>query len=196
MDAWKAVLRALLGSWPSQVSAWGREALVAYVEELEARHVHPEEALVAIRACSASQTFPPSAPELAALARRDPTAPAFDDVLTAIYGRGGVLLVAPPIVFDSRERAALHDEACFAKAREIHPMVFGFVDHVGLAWLRTRDVAGEFGFSHRRELMVAWDQWTARDAESRLFALAAGRGPGRLSRVDGLRAIGAGDDEG
>jgi hypothetical protein len=76
---WKPVATALLGSWPSQVASWGREALAAYVAELEARGVRPEAALVAIRSCPAEQKFPPSAPELAALARRDPSRPTFDE---------------------------------------------------------------------------------------------------------------------
>lgn len=52
----------LLGSWPSQVAGWGREALTAYLGEMERRDVSPEEVAAALR--SSTSSFPPSAGEL------------------------------------------------------------------------------------------------------------------------------------
>lgn len=68
-DERKAVARSLLGSWPGTVSAWGREAIAAYIEALEARGLVAESVLLAIRSWPAAE-FPPSAPSLAAGARR------------------------------------------------------------------------------------------------------------------------------
>jgi len=63
------VARALLGSWPGTVSAWGREGIAAYLSELEARGAHPEAVLLAIRSWPPAE-FPPSAPSLARAAVR------------------------------------------------------------------------------------------------------------------------------
>lgn len=69
MTDWRPVAQALLGSWPQQVTSWGREGLAAYLAELEARGISPEAALQAIRSWPAGSDFPPSAPNLAARAR-------------------------------------------------------------------------------------------------------------------------------
>lgn len=90
MTDWNDVGQALVGSWPSQVAGWGRSAIAAYMAELEARGLTPDAAVVAIRACGAEQKFPPSAPELAGLARQDPDRPTFDELLHQLYGPGGV----------------------------------------------------------------------------------------------------------
>lgn len=63
---WTDVSRRLLGAWPGQVAAWGRQGIEAYVEELQRRGLTPESASAALDRYSG--TFPPSAPELAALA--------------------------------------------------------------------------------------------------------------------------------
>jgi hypothetical protein len=191
---WKAIALVLSSAFAHR-EPWDEDRSLAYKMLLDS---YPAgDVMTAIRTLAhKGDPFLPSAPEILRILEHDPMAPAFDDMLTAIYGKGGVLLAPPPNVFDARERAAAHDEACLERAAAGHADVAGFVGHVGLAWLRTRDVDSEFGYVHRRELRAAWDEWMNRSGESRAFALAAGRGPGRLSRVDGTRAIGAGDDNG
>lgn len=86
----KAVANALIGSWPGTITAWGREAFSLYVGELQARGLSAEDALQAVRKWPAGSDFPPSAPNLAAAARRDPERPTFDELLAQLYGPGGV----------------------------------------------------------------------------------------------------------
>jgi len=47
-DSRRALARALLGSWPQQVSGWGQEGIAAYLSELEARGVEPDALLARI----------------------------------------------------------------------------------------------------------------------------------------------------
>jgi hypothetical protein len=67
-DERRTVARALLGSWPSQVPNWGREALAAYIEVLEAKGLTAESVLLAIRHWPTGD-FPPSVPSMARAAR-------------------------------------------------------------------------------------------------------------------------------
>ena len=159
------VARALLGSWPSQVAGWGEEAIAAYLEELEARGVTAERALVAIRSCPENQAFPPSAAQLAGLARRNPDEPTFPELLEAIYAADGVLRPRTGRAQAMRARIAacvrgcddgwVYDEAAnanrpcecrgvaepvtdemrLARADELHPLIGGFVRAHGLPHL-------------------------------------------------------------
>src|SRR5690242_13937852 len=85
------VTTALLGTWPQHVAKWGDQGIAAYLAELAARDVTPDSAIVAIRSCPASQTYPPSAAELAALAHRDPSTPTFIEMVRLVFGSRGVL---------------------------------------------------------------------------------------------------------
>ena len=168
----------------------GASGIAAYVAELAARDVPPEAVLVAIRSWPAGSDFPPSVPNLAAAARRDLSGPTFDEMLAGVYRRGGVLLApAPRNAFDRADRERLRDEAQLARAGGMHPLISGFVGHVGLAWLRTRDPAGEYGFAHRRELEQAWSRFTGREQERDALPSARRGGPGK---IDAIRAIGDG----
>jgi hypothetical protein len=167
------VARALLGSWPNQVASWGREALAAYLAELAARGVSPDAALVAIRSCPAGQKFPPSAPELAALARQDPERPTFDEAFQGIYGPGGVFGV---------KRSGV----------TVSPWVTAFVDWFGRDRLRMLEVDCEVeGKWRRRELRESYEQFLE-VAEGRVVAQIARSGRGTLGRVDPLTAVGGG----
>ena len=86
-----ACFASLLFSWPSQVNSWGDAVLAGYCSRLEHLGVTPDQALAAIDSCGADQTHPPSAPELAGLARNDPGAPTFDELVHALYATGGVI---------------------------------------------------------------------------------------------------------
>lgn len=168
----RTVTRALIGSWPSQVASWGPDAIAAYIEELQARSVQAEGALVAIRACPAGQKFPPSAPELAALARQDPNRPTFDELMAQLYGPGGVF---------GFKRSNV----------TISPWVTAFVALPGnrerLRLLEVDDPSE--GKWRRRELQDSWESFLAASEGREVAAIATGR-RGELGRPDLLGAIG------
>lgn len=68
---WREFMQTALGTWPH--ATWGPEASSAYVRELQARGVRPDEAVAAVRA-STSQ-FPLSAGALAAVVERERQGP-------------------------------------------------------------------------------------------------------------------------
>lgn len=172
---WKPVGAALLGSWPSNVGSWGAEALAAYIAELQARGVDPEQALVAIRSCPAEQKFPPSAPELAGLARRDPSRPTFDEAYQMIYGPGGVL---------GFKRSGV----------VVSPWVLAFVEQYGKARLDLLPVDGDHSGIVRRDLQQSYEQFLEATEGREVAAIASGR-RGQLGRFDPAAAIEAGPNQ-
>jgi hypothetical protein len=191
---WRDVGRALLGSWPDRVAAWGEEAIAAYVEELGARGLTPERALAAIRSCPAEQRFPPSAAELLGLARHDPSTPTFPEVLRLIYGTGGILRARPAETSwpDEGERGRAYNEAARKRAAELHPLVASFVDRLRFDWLRNLELDHpDYGDIKRRDLAAAWDAHVETMDGRDLAALVMHpRGEG-LHRHDPLSALGA-----
>lgn len=183
MTDWKPVVNALLGSWPSQVTSWGREVIAAYCQELQARGVSPERALIALRSCPADQRFPPSAPELAGLARTDPSRPTFDEMIAQLYGPGGVF---------GFKRSSV----------TISPWVEVFVDRHGRERLRMLEIDDPTeGKWRRRELEQAWEAFLEATEGRAVHEIAARSVRGTLSRVDPLAllpqrpvGIGAGDE--
>lgn len=171
---WKPVATALLGSWPNQVASWGPEALKAYISELQARGMTPESALVAVRSCLAEQRFPPSAPELAALARRDPSVPTFDELMAQLYGPGGVFGVKRSGVV-------------------ISPYVRRFVVHHGSNRLRMFPVDDpDEGKWARKDIERSWTVFLEVNEGRAVAEIAARSARGSLGRVDPLTAIEAG----
>jgi hypothetical protein len=167
---WKSVVSALLGSWPQQVAAWGREALAAYIQELQARGIDAEQALIAIRSCGGDQKFPPSAPELAALARHDPDRPTFEECYQQLYGPGGI--------FGIRRTGAV-----------VSPWVEAFADTYGRERIRMLEVEHEqYGDIKRRDLQDAYARFLEA-SEGRAVAQIARSGRGGLGRLDALEAI-------
>lgn len=169
---WQPVATALLGSWPSQVASWGREALAAYLAELEVRAVTPDAALVAIRSCPASQKFPPSAPELAALSHNDPDRPTPEEMYQQLYGPGGV--------FGTRRSDVT-----------VSPWVLAFVKSYGRERLRMLEVDHEdYGDLKRRELREAYGRFLAANEGRGIAAIAAGRREEGLARLDPAAVLG------
>jgi hypothetical protein len=187
---WKAAAAALLGSWPSLVASWGREAIQAYVVELEARGVTPDQALEAIRTTDA--TFPPSAGEIAQLARRDPAEPTFAEACTLIFGRGGVLRARTGIrkaSWEEGERDRLNDEAAWQCAGRMHPLIGAFVRSQGLDRLKRLNLDDpEYGGARRKQLADDWEAFAEAHETRDIAALLAGR-RGELARFDPLRAL-------
>jgi hypothetical protein len=190
-DDWKLVATALLGSWPSQVAAWGREALAAYMAELAARGVTSEAALLAIRSCPAEQRFPPSAPELAALARRDPSAPTFEEMLRLWK----LARKARPLEsrFDNEAHMlSARNDAAMARAFELHPLVGSFVERFGVGRLRMLPLDDpDWGEKRKADLREAWDRHCEAMEGREVAAVAAGRRDG-LRAFDPLAVLGAG----
>jgi hypothetical protein len=180
----------LLGSWPSLVASWGREAIAAYIAELGARGLTPGEALRVIRTCDT--TFPPSAPELAALARHDPSRPTFAEALALIYGPGGILRARTQLrkaVWEAGERDRLNDEAARERAAEMGPLIAAFVDVQGLDRLRRLDLGdAAYGAARRKQLADEWEEFIDVHEDRTVAALPAGR-RGEIGRLDPLRAL-------
>lgn len=174
-ETWKVFVTALLGSWPSQVSSWGKEAIAAYVQDLAARGVTPESALVAVRSCDGTQRFPPSAPELAALARQDPDRPTFDEAYQQLYGPGGVFGV---------RRAGV----------TVSEWVTAFAADYGHERLRMLEVDDpDWGHQRRRELRASWEQFVETVESRDLAQVARGRSSRRgLGRPDFAGSVGVG----
>lgn len=191
----KDIARALLGSWPNQVANWGRDGIAAYVEEVLARGISPDQALHAIRGCPADQAFPPSAPELAGLARQTEAGPAptFDEALTLIYGKGGILRARPEQrTFDTvAEQARAVNGARVARARQLHPLVGSFAVRYGLERLHLLPINDpDYGGVRRRELERAWTQHVEAMQGRELAAIAIGEPRRGLTKFDPLAALG------
>lgn len=187
----RRVGKALLGSWPGTMATWGREAIAAFVGELEARGLDPDTALRAIRTWPAGSDFPPSAPNLAAAARRDVAAPTSDEIFQLIFGRRGILRARPP--YTGFVTAETIEEARLARAAEMHPLVAGFVRVQGLRRLSLLEVDDpEYGELRRKELAEAWARFVeaheGREAEE-MAALGAGETRSGLRRLDPLEAL-------
>jgi hypothetical protein len=188
------VTNALLGSWPSQVAQWGREGIAAYLSELAARDITPDQALVAIRACPAGQKWPPSAPELAGLVRRDAAIPTGPEALELIFGRGGVLSARTPIrkgSWNAGERDAANKQAMTERAAGMHPLIGAFIEREGglerLVRLDLDDL--EYGEVRRHQLVMSWHEHVSACADRELSAIAAGRRNEGLQRLDPLAAL-------
>jgi hypothetical protein len=91
-NTWARVGRALLGRWPSQVAQWGKSGIAAYVEELQADGLSPEQALAALRQHRPDdgKDYPPSVAQVRGLALQDPERPSADELIVQLYGPGGV----------------------------------------------------------------------------------------------------------
>lgn len=192
-EAQRAVGRALLGSWPGTVAAWGADAIAAYLAELQARGLSAEGVLIAIRTWPAGTDFPPSAPNLAAAARRDPNAPTFAEMLELVYGRGGVLRARPAqrVFAGEAERERAWRAAALERAALMHPLVTGFVASQGVARLRMLPLDDpDYGPIRRKELAAEWAEFVERNEGREVAALVAGR-RGEMGAFDPARALAA-----
>lgn len=193
------VASALLGAWPETVTRWGREAISAYLVGLERRGLTVEQVIGAIDTWPAGSDFPPSAPNLAAAALRDPSAPTFVEAYRLIYGPDGILRAQPSVrrrFADDGERQRAYDQAALDRARGAHPLVCSFVIRYGIARLRDLPLDDpEHGDIRRRELEAAWDRHVEAMDGRDAAALAARMPRGELGRFDPLAVLGAGRAE-
>lgn len=188
--------RALVGSWPGTIVQWGAEAIDAYLYVLQARGLTAAQVLRAIGTWPAGSDFPPSAPNLAAQALKDPSKPTFEEAYRLIYGRGGALKARAPRGQTYANEAAMlgaHDDAAQARAWDFHSLVGSFVERYGVRRLVALEVDHpEYGELKRRELREAWDRHCEAMDGRDVAALAAGRRRGELAEFDPLAAITAG----
>ena len=188
---WSDVANVLLGSWPGYVSSWGREALAAYIAELEARGMTPEQALAGLRTWTGDA--PPNVPELVAGVREDPERPTFEEACRLIYGPGGIFRARPaPGRYDNEaQMIGARREAAAARALELDPWVAAFVHSVGIDWLAGLEVDhDDYGAIRRRELKESWERFVERTDRRDLARLASGRRRGGLGRVSPLETLG------
>lgn len=193
---WHRVGRALLGRWPSQVATWGADGISAFVEELQADGLSPEAALVAVRTYrpEPGKDFPPSVAAVSELARRDPSAPTFDEALVLI--RRAFRAGRRPLVGDFATEAQMigaREEMIRTAASDTHPLVASFVDRCGDLSRLQDEIAemegGEFAGIRRRDLEARWEQHREAMSGRELAGLAAGRRDG-LRQLDPLAALG------
>lgn len=185
---------ALLGSWPGTMTAWGKEAIAAYISELRARGLTAEQTLTAIRTWPAGSDFPPSAPNLAALARQDPSTPTPEEAYRLIYGPRGVMRArpAPGGSYGSEaEMLGARNEARVKRAYELHPMLGAFVERFGVDRLAMLEVDDpDYGELRRRDVREAWERHCEAMQGRDVAALAAGQRRGEMGRFDPLAALG------
>lgn len=197
MTAAADVAGALIGTWPQHVTAWGPEAIQAYVDELGARGLDPDRILDAIRSWPTpedpAKDFPPSAAALAQHALRDPDAPAFTEVWDALMGPGGVLRARTSerkAVWGPREREKADELAMADRLVSIPELVQAFVAEVTLPGLRARGLGDpEYGAARRRQLEDEWNRFVDRGQRRVTARLVAGARRERLRRADPVAAI-------
>ena len=193
-DEQRGVTRALLGSWPGTISTWGREAFAAYIGELEARGLTAEGVLIAIRTWPAGSDFPPSAPNLASAARKDPSQPTFEEAWVQIREVLKARTTVRKSWWEAGERERLNEQAILERSQQpdVHPLVASFVARQGVGHLRglgLDDPGNEFAGARRHELREAWEQHVEAMDGREVASLVSGR-RGELGAFDPLAALG------
>jgi hypothetical protein len=183
---WRDVGTVLLGSWPSQVASWGREAIAAYVAELQARGMTPDQAIVVFR--SSDERFPPSAAEAASAARRDVGRPTWDEAYILI--RRAMRQHTPNGRYDSeRQILAARHQRMQDWLAGVNSFVAGFTAQQTFSRLTQLPLDDpEWGEKTKRDLERAYDRYRE-TSDSREVALIASGHPGELGRLDPLAAL-------
>jgi hypothetical protein len=188
-DEQRSITQKVLGSWPTSASTMGREGIAAYVAALQDRGLDADRVARAIDTWPAGSDFPPSAPNLAAAALKDPGVPTFDEMVLLIFGPGGVLLARGPHVFDRKERELLREDAMLRRAAGMHPVIGAFIRSQGIAHLVALDLNDdEFGQARRAQLRVAWVAFSEAHAGREVASLVSAR-RGELGCFDPLAAL-------
>jgi hypothetical protein len=174
------------------MTAWGKEAIAAYIGELEARGLEAREVLVAVRTWPAGSDFPPSAPNLAAAARRDPSKPTFDEAIGLI--RAALRAWNRPLTGNFANEAEMlkaRAQQVTNRTRDVHPLVAAFIHRRGIEQLQ-KDIAelgdDEWGGARRAELRKAWEEHCEAFDGREAAALVAGR-RGQLGQFDPLAVL-------
>lgn len=191
MTDWIKVGRALLGRWPSQVAVWGEEGIAAFVEELQADGLTPDQALAGLRMHRPpdGKDYPPSVATVSALALSDPSSPTFDEAMQVIAHVLKARTQVSKAWWEYGERDELNRQAMMERAAGVHPLVQAFIRAQGLDRLRTLDLADEeYGQARRQQLRAAWEAFAEAHAGREVAALVSGR-RGELGSFDPLSAF-------
>lgn len=192
-EAQREVKRALLGSWPGTITAWGKDAFAAYIGELQARGLEAAQVLTAVRTWPAGSDFPPSAPNLAAAALHDPSVPTFPELLVLLNGPGGILNArarSHKSSWEAGERDRADADAIRERASRAHPLVALFVERIGIDRLRSLGLDDpQFGEARRRSLEKEWRDHVDTMGDRDVRSLASGGRRGELGRLDPLAAL-------
>ena len=187
-DQWDVFAGLLDRGWPGELEPAGENAYRVLLDDCE-----PEALVAALkRLLHRGQRFRPSAAELLAEARRDPSAPTFDEAYVLIFGPRGVLAARPSraALQEARDPRAAHNEAALERAQELHPLVYSFVARQGAERLRLLPLADpQYGELRRKELREAWDAHVEAAEGREVAALASGAGREGLRRLDPLVAL-------
>lgn len=192
-DEWGAFCLLLEEGWPGDFDDRTQRAWRVLLD----RH-DPQEVIAAVQHIVAEgHTFRPSVSEVVAAIRRDPTKPAFAEVIQLIYGRGGILRARPTVTrwATDHERRHLEEEAAWSRATELHPLVAAFARAQGLERLRRMNLDDpDWGDKRRADLQREWDDFAGRTDDRQAAALAAGQPPrAGLRQFDPLAALGVGE---
>lgn len=188
--------RALLGSWPGTITQWGRDAFDAYLYVLQARGLSADQVIRAVGTWPAGVDFPPSAPNLAAAALRDPATPTFDEAVILI--RRAFRAGRRPLTgsYDTEaQMIGAREEMVREAARAMHPSVASFVERCSDISRLEDELAemtgdGEHAGARRHEMEQRWQRHRDAIAGREVLALATGRGRTGLRQLDPLAAIG------
>lgn len=190
------VKRALLGTWPGTIVQWGADAIDAYLYILQARGLTAEEVLRAIGTWPAGSNFPPSAPNLAAQARRDPGAPTFEEAVQLIQHVLAARTTVRKARWEMGERERLDRRAQLDRSHCVHPLVGAFVASYGFDQLDRLDLDDEeYGQARRKQLRDAWEKFGEAVEGRDVAALASGRRGEGLGQLDPLQAIERGAEQ-
>lgn len=192
----RGIKRALLGSWPGTITQWGKDAFAAYIGELEARGLDAGSVLLAVRTWPAGSDFPPSAPNLAAQARKDPSVPTFEEALELIRVCLKARTTVRKTFWELGEREKCDDIAAATRSLkpDIHPYIPAFMARQGgPSRIRSMDLWDE-GNEHReprrKALQVRWEEFCDVHENREVAALASGQRRGEIGKLDPLAALG------
>jgi hypothetical protein len=189
-DGWELLFDLLDNGWPGDFTPDAAKAMRLLLGDVDFERV-----LSGLqRLLYAGARFRPSAAEILAEARRDPSAPTFDEALVLLFRRGGILDVRVKGTTDTnpRYRAELYEKVA-ERLADRHPLIGGFVARLGVERLRSMDVDDpEQGHWRRKELRETWDDFVDAQDGREVAALAAGTGRRRLVQLDPLAALGIG----
>ncbi len=184
---WTLFCDLLDKGWPGELTAGAADAYEALLGDVASEHI-----IAGLkRLLHAGARFRPSAAEILGEARRDPSAPTFDEALVLLFARRGVLDVRVRGTTDSNphyraELVALVNE----RLAVLHPLVSGFVQRMGLDRLRCTDIDDpQTGHWRRKELQESWQDFVDASEHREVAVLAAGSGAEGLRRLDPLAGL-------
>lgn len=190
----RAFGRVLLGRWPSQVAAWGPDAIAAFIGEVQADGIGVEDGIRALRAHASD--FAPSAASVSRLAE------------LAIQGPVPSYAVAQQVIaskvattLDYRNPTIGFDELV-VKVSEVHEAIGRFAVVLGPQGCREmpdpQHAHGARVGSVERELLRVGKEWEAdprRGVAAREAALQVGAGDSRGALAAVRRELDSGGDQ-